>query len=281
MDVRRQVSRSILSLVSGFLREAGFTHSLTPARNCTFGCTYCYVPTMRIQGGLRPEDWQHWGKFTTIKENAAELLRRELRPGMSIYCSPLTDPYQPAEAEVGLMPGILRAVAERPPRAFVLQTRGPLILRDLDLVRSARARVSFSLTTDDDVVRRRFEPHCATVDERLRTMAALRDAGIPVFASLAPVLPCDPERLVRMAAEVTDHNFPGDPLHTRAGKPHGATTREGAFRILQTGGRENWAEPANTSALLERLQTAARAHGRTFAHGPAGFAMLLHGVGAI
>jgi hypothetical protein len=54
---------------------------------------------MRVQGGLRPEDWQHWGHHTTFKGNAGELLRRELRPGQVIYCSPLTDPYQPAEAE--------------------------------------------------------------------------------------------------------------------------------------------------------------------------------------
>src|SRR5580704_16514229 len=92
-------ARSIMSPVSGFLAEAGFTHSLSPARNCTFGCSYCYVPTMRVQAGLRPEDWTRWGHFTTFKRNAAELLRKSLRPEQVIYCSPLTDPYQPAEHE--------------------------------------------------------------------------------------------------------------------------------------------------------------------------------------
>src|SRR5229473_7101748 len=91
-------SRSILSPTSGFIAEAGFTHSLTPARNCTFACAYCYVPTLGVYGGLKPEDWERWGQFTTFKTNAAELLRREVRPGQRIYCSPLVDPYQPAEA---------------------------------------------------------------------------------------------------------------------------------------------------------------------------------------
>src|SRR3984893_13798913 len=100
-------SRSILSATSGFIAEAGFTHSLTPARNCTYGCTYCYVPTMGIYGGLKPEDWRRWGQFTTFKSNAPELLRRELRPQQIIYCSPLVDPYQPAEAEMQMMPRIL------------------------------------------------------------------------------------------------------------------------------------------------------------------------------
>src|ERR1700738_2966385 len=118
-------SRSILSPTTGFIREAGFTHSLTPARNCTFGCLYCYVPTMRIYGELQPNDWTHWGQFTTFKQNAPELLRRSLRSDQSIYCSPLVDPYQPAEATTALMPRILDELIARPPRVFTFQTRGP------------------------------------------------------------------------------------------------------------------------------------------------------------
>src|SRR5438477_5984807 len=128
---RRTEARRILSPTSGFIAEAGFTHSLTPARNCTFGCTYCYVPTMGIYGGLKPDDWKRWGQFTTFKSNAADLLRKQLRPEQVIYCSPLVDPYQPAEESEQLMPRVLDLVLERPPKVFVIQTRGPLILRDL------------------------------------------------------------------------------------------------------------------------------------------------------
>ena len=74
-------SRSILSATTGFIAEAGFTHSLTPARNCTFGCSYCYVPTMGVYGGLKPADWQHWGQFTTFKSNAANLLQKVVACG--------------------------------------------------------------------------------------------------------------------------------------------------------------------------------------------------------
>ncbi len=115
-------ARSILSPVSGYLAEAGFTHSLSPARNCTFGCSYCYVPTMRVQAGLRPDDWKHWGARTTFKTNAGELLGRALRPHQVIYCSPLTDPYQPSESDMRLMPAVLEAVANHPPHVFVIQT---------------------------------------------------------------------------------------------------------------------------------------------------------------
>src|SRR5579884_1828090 len=100
-------AKTILSATSGFIAQAGFTHSLTPARNCTFACTYCYVPTMRVFGGLRREDWERWGQFTTIKTNAADLISRELRGNEVIYCSPLVDPYQPAEETGRIMPALM------------------------------------------------------------------------------------------------------------------------------------------------------------------------------
>ena len=87
-EVFHAEAKSVLSATTGFIAQAGFTHSLTPARNCTFGCSYCYVPTMGIYGGLKPDDWKHWGQFTTFKSNAPELLRRQLRAGQVIYCSP-------------------------------------------------------------------------------------------------------------------------------------------------------------------------------------------------
>ena len=196
LPVRETIARSILSPVTGFLREAGFTHSLSPARNCTYGCLYCYVPSMRVFGGLKAEDWEHWGQFTTLKTNAAELAERELKRAQIIYCSPVVDPYQPAEKEVRLMPGLLRSVMRRRPAVFVIQTRGPLILRDLGLLQEVakvtRLRISFSVTTDRDEVRRRYEPHCEPNSERLETIRALREAGLEIYATLAPLLPCDP-----------------------------------------------------------------------------------------
>jgi DNA repair photolyase len=275
-------AKSILSPVSGFLAEAGFTHSLTPARNCTFGCGYCYVPTMQLQGGLKPEDWQHWGEWTTFKTNAAGLLAKALRPDQTIYCSPLTDPYQPAEMEERLMPGILEAVALRPPRVFVIQTRGPLVLRDVDLLqRAARRtllRVSFSVTTNREDVRRIFEPHCAPIEERWSTIQALRDAGIDVTATLAPILPCDPEALIERAMRVTSGPIIADPLHVRAVKKSGATTRAAAIAICQRHGWSEWLEPAFQSGILARMERAASEAGRVFGHGPTGFGLLARAV---
>jgi DNA repair photolyase len=277
-EILQTEARSILSPVSGFLAEAGFTHSLTPARNCTYGCSYCYVPTMRVQAGLRPEDWKHWGARTTLKSNAAQVARRDLRPHHVIYCSPLTDPYQPAEADARLMPGLLEAVVEHPPRVFVIQTRGPLILRDLDLLRAAAKRtilrVSFSITTDRDDVRRIFEPHCASIAERWRTVEAVQCAGIETSVSLAPILPSDPAVLIRRALACSAGPVVADPLHVRAVKRSGATTRDAALAICDRYGWNDWLEPAFQRTVLERMADVAQAAGREFGHGPHGFGLL-------
>jgi DNA repair photolyase len=278
MRVRRAGAKGILSKTSGFIAQAGFTHSLTPARNCTFGCTYCYVPTMRIYGGLRPEDWNRWGQFTTYKSDAPELLRRELRPEQSIYCSPLVDPYQPAEAEEQMMPRILDALFEAPPRVFTIQTRGPLILRDLDRLRVLASRttlrVSFSITTNREDIRRLYEPHCASFEQRLDVVKTLREAGIETYATLAPLLPCDPEVLATAALEASHRSLIGDPLHIRTTKRHGATTREAAFRISSAHQHGDYFDAAHQARVVEQIDTIARAAGFTFTTGPRGFARL-------
>lgn len=268
-------ARSILSATTGFIREAGFTHSLTPARNCTFGCSYCYVPTMRIYAGLKPEDWRRWGQYTEFKDNAAGLLAKELRADQTIYCSPLVDPYQPAEAERRLMPAILERLAAAPPRVFVLQTRGPLIVRDIELLkRIPRLRVSFSVTTDRDDIRRIYEPHCASIEERWRVIESLRAAGIEVYATLAPLLPCNPEALAERAIATTGRDLIGDPLHVRAVKKQGATTRDVAFKIAGHHHHLAALDPAAQRDTVARIAAAAAKQNKRFLTGPEGFALL-------
>jgi DNA repair photolyase len=271
-------TNSILSQVTGFIAQAGFTHSLTPARNCTFGCSYCYVPTMRIYGGLKAEDWKSWGQFTTFKSNAPELLRRQVRPEQRIYCSPLVDPYQPAEESRMLMPRLLAALIERPPRVFTIQTRGPLILRDVALLAELAGRtclrVSFSLTTNREGVRKLYEPHCAPIAQRIEAIRRLRVAGIRTFATLAPILPCDPEELAALALDATDQNIIADPLHIRSTKPRGATTRSAAFAVSDRNDFSAWLDANFQSEVTARMRDFVEKAGRRFATGPEGFGWL-------
>lgn len=233
---------------------------------------------MRVQAGLRVDDWNHWGAHTTFKTNAAQLAARGLRPDQVIYCSPLTDPYQPAESEARLMPALLEAVASHAPRVFVIQTRGPLILRDLDLLQHAATRttirVSFSITTDRDEVRHIFEPHCAPIEQRWCVVDTLRDAGIETSVAIAPILPCDPEALIARAVESSSGPIVADPFHVRAVKRSGATTRAAAVAICERHGWSEWLDPAFQRDILDTMSRAAKAAGREFGHGPSGFGLL-------
>lgn len=232
---------------------------------------------MRIYAGLKPEDWQRWGQFTTFKSNAPDLLTRELRPNQRIYCSPLVDPYQPAEAEEQMMPRILDAVLSSPPRVFTIQTRGPLVLRDLDRLRElskrTTLRVSFSVTTNREDIRKLYEPLCASIEERLETIRALRESGIETYATLAPLLPCDPEELAEAAMNASQRDLIGDALHVRETKRHGATTREAAWSIAAKHGHQ-MLDPEIQATIIGRIKNAARAAGRNFETGPGGFALL-------
>jgi DNA repair photolyase len=166
----------------------------------------------------------------------------------------------------------------KPPKVFVIQTRGPLILRDLsrlvELSRRTTLRVSFSITTNREAVRKLYEPHCVTIDCRLNAIRELRQAGITTFATLAPILPCDPEELAAMALEATDEDIIGDALHIRSVKPRGATTREAAHAISQKHGLSEWLDREFQNAVVERIGCTVRRAGRRFATGTEGFGWL-------
>ena len=175
------------------------------------------------------------------------------------------------------MPRVIAALLSALPRVFTIQTRGPLILRDLDLLkelsRRTTLRVSFSITTNREDIRRLYEPHCASFEERLEVVRTLREAGIETYATLAPLLPCDPEELARAAIEASHRDLIGDPLHIRSTKRHGATTREAAFRISAAQSHD-CLDAAQQARVVEQIDAFARRAGFTFTTGPRGFARL-------
>jgi hypothetical protein len=135
-------------------------------------------------------------------------------------------------------------------------------------------RVSFSLTTDRDDVRRLYEPHCASLESRVEAIHALRERGIRTFATLAPILPCNPEKLAGIALDATAENVIGDPFHVRAVKPHGATTRDAAYRISEVHGFSAWLDPRLQLEIIERMERTIASAGRRFAAGTEGFSWL-------
>jgi len=126
-----------------------------------------------------------------VKVNAVELLRNEIlrkRPG-TVWVSGVCDPYQPLEGKYKLTRKCLEILAQHD-WSVVVQTRSPLVLRDMDILKSGkRFEVGFSVTTADDRIRRVFEPSAPSISERLRALDELHQAGIRTFAMIAPLLP--------------------------------------------------------------------------------------------
>jgi DNA repair photolyase len=71
-----------------------------------------------------------------------------------------------------------------------IQTKSPLVLRDIDILKSGdNLEVGLSVTTSDDSIRRLFEPNAPPIGDRIRALGELHLAGIRTFAMVAPTLP--------------------------------------------------------------------------------------------
>ena len=190
VEYREEPCRSALNRVQGM----GFGWSLNPYMGCVHRCTFCYVRAFE-QRADRPSD-DRYGTSIRVKTNVAEVLRRELaRPSWEreiVAIGAATDPYQPAEGRYKLTRACLEVLGDAS-NPFRLITRGPMIVRDIDVLARAAARagvaVTFSVPTLDREIWQRTEPGTAPPHQRLRALKQLVDAGIETNVGMAPILP--------------------------------------------------------------------------------------------
>lgn len=194
LEVEPEDARSILRPQKD--ERYGFGYSLNPYRGCSHGCRYCYVrdyphPLRGGEGALRPAD--SWGSWVTPKLNAPALLwsQRHRLHEETVFLASSTDPYMPLEREYRLTRKCLEVLRDCPSTRVLLHTRSPLVLQDLDLLRTfgSRLTVGFSIPTDDDVVRQVTEPRSPAIPSRWAAMARLAGAGVKVSLSAAPLMP--------------------------------------------------------------------------------------------
>ena len=213
VEYREEPCRSALNRVQGM----GFKWSLNPYMGCVHRCTFCYVRAFEKRAD-RPSD-ARYGTSIRVKVNVAQVLARELaRPGWkreSVAVGAATDPYQPAEGKYRLTRGCIQAfAAARNP--FSLITRGPMIVRDIDVLQHAATRaevdITFSVPTLDADIWRKTEPGTAPPRQRLRALRLLVDAGIDVGVGMAPILPGlsdDPALLAEVVRAARDGGATG------------------------------------------------------------------------
>jgi DNA repair photolyase len=211
VEYREDPCKAALSPVKGM----HFEWSLNPYMGCVHRCTFCYVRAFERRADRPSGD--SYGASIRVKTNVVEVLRRELRlPSRRrghVAIGSATDPYQPAEGRYRLTRGCIQALGEAKTR-FSIITRGPLAVRDADVLQEASKRsalsVSFSVPTLDEELWRRTEPGTAHPRQRMRALRVLSDAGLNVGISIAPVLPGLSDKPEQLEAVV------------RAGKDSGA-----------------------------------------------------------
>jgi DNA repair photolyase len=222
-------ARSIFSPATGFIRRGGFDWTCNPYLGCSFGCAYCYAAFLP----QNPRPAADWGKWFSAKKNAVELARKQARKvaGQAVYLSSVTDPYQPVERSLLLTRGILEALLPHRPR-LVVQTRGPLVVRDIDVLRLFDSvRVNVSVPTDSEEVRRRFEPKAPPLERRWLALEELATAGVPVGVCVTPTLPlADPGGFADRIARLNPAVAVVQDFHDAGGR-FGADTGPEAVRL--------------------------------------------------
>jgi DNA repair photolyase len=190
VEYREEPCRSALNRVRGM----PFPWSLNPYMGCVHQCTFCYVRAFEARAD-RPWD-DRYGSSVRVKTNIADVLRRELARKSwereTVVIGAATDPYQPAEGRYRLTRRCIEVLADAW-NPFSIITRGPLIVRDVELLAEAASRadvsVTFSIPTLDAEIWRRTEPGTAPPRQRLRALKQLVDAGVKAGVGMAPILP--------------------------------------------------------------------------------------------
>jgi len=236
IDYKR--ATSILTKTSGFMKDYDF--SLNPYSGCSFGCNYCYAAFF-----VRNREKQdNWGKWIEIKENAITLLkkRRSSRGSLNhktVYLSSVTDPYQPIEKELEITRSILTELIEFHPEVrLVIQTRSPLVKRDIDILKLFQyIQINMTITTDSEEIRKVFEPFCPSNQKRLETIQKLHDCGIPSCITMTPLLPIqNPEKFAISLKKTGINKFIIQPFHKEKGR-FVAGTRKEAQKVFE---KYNW-----------------------------------------
>jgi len=175
-------------------------YTINPYIGCEHGCTYCYARFMKKFTGHR----EKWGEFVDVKVNAVSLLQREIKRKRigRVWISGVCDSYQPLEKRYELTRGCLE-ILSRHGWPVIIQTKSPLVLRDIDLIRKfEEIEAGFTITTADENIRRIFEPNSPPIRERIKALEKLHSAGIKTYAMIAPLLPGAEELTTQLKGKV-------------------------------------------------------------------------------
>lgn len=226
-SVAERPTSKVLHEGQGSLKS--FDYSLNPYIGCGFACAYCFAAAFVADEERR----RSWGKWIEVKTSAeSQIAKIDLR-GKKIFMSSSTDPYQPLERKVRLTRRIVELLVEKQPN-LVVQTRSPIAVRDIDLFQQlAACRVNMSITTDCDEIRKRFEPSCASIPQRLDAIRRIREGGIKTAICIAPMLPIrDVDNFARLIEQAKPDKVVSSYFHSTE-NTFSANTRDPALPLIK------------------------------------------------
>ena len=244
LQISRIKQREIVMPGKGFVDT--YHAVINPYQGCSFGCSYCYASNF-VQ---TPQEKRDWGQWVKVKANAQAMMNAK-RPGSlngkTVYMATTTDPYQPVERTEEITKLVLEDFIRNHPKVkLVVQTRAPMVTRDIPLFQEiagqgGRVQVDVTITTDDDRIRKIYEPGCPSIPARLKAAKTLHENGVPVCITITPALPIvDAARFAETLPETGAKSFIIQPFKSpdlRKGANIAITDRravESAMRWYQT-----------------------------------------------
>ena len=208
---------------NNFVYKSLSNWALNVSVGCGHACLFCYVPSTSVNKlapklrTLGVDDPDHgWGKYLFLRTwdekafldslRAAEAMpQNRLKPDGNravLLCS-TTDAYQvvhhPDPAIRKELQAHLRRVVRRSLELIRdhstlnvrILTRSPLVREDFGLLKSLGHRVllGMSIPTLRNDLARIYEPRAPAPGQRIETLRAATEAGIPVFMAMAPTYP--------------------------------------------------------------------------------------------
>ncbi|WP_434731594.1 radical SAM protein [Thermogladius sp. KZ2Tp1] len=194
-------------------------YALNPYLGCYHACTYCYA---RLYTRIR-EVSENWGEVVAVKTNIVEVLKKEApsKPRGVVGLGTITDAYQPVEATYLLSRRSLEVLLPLGFRVSI-QTKNPLVTRDVDVLAAYKDRVDvgFTITTLDNKVASFIEPRAPPPSERASALKHLSERGVKTWLFYGPIIPGlndgedNIEALLKLA-ESTRSDFYYDSLHVK------------------------------------------------------------------
>jgi len=159
--------------------------AVNPYQGCSHGCIYCYVP--RMPGRNR----ENFHKKDIPKKYILQAIETDLErgnyEGKHILLCFTCDPYQKSELGFQVTRETLK-LFKRFGVIPVILTKGGIALRDIDLLKRAKAWYGATLTIDNEADSLRWEPRAALPEIRINNLIAMHEYGIKTWVSLEPVI---------------------------------------------------------------------------------------------